>query len=66
MSNCTAEGGPNNQFSWSIILGRDRVTIQEGPVLMINVTSVNQNYYCDVENDAGNGEAIVTIYSNSK
>lgn len=59
MSTCTAEGGPDNQFSWSVDTG----FIQEGPTLIIDVNSAFDGnlYYCAVENDAGYDEAHLLI-----
>lgn len=67
ITTCTAEGGPDNQFSWSLSEG-DGITIQEGPVLIIDVDSVYAGgvYICFVENDAGNGEANMTVYGKEK
>lgn len=60
MSICTADGGPGNQFGWRVGNG----FIQEGPVLVVDVTSALDGniYYCAVGNDAGYDEADLFIF----
>ena len=63
LSTCTAEGGPNNTFTWSVVTerGPNRV-LQEGPVLMTEVEVEDGGlYFCRVENAAGYDEAYLTI-----
>ena len=62
---CTAEGGPDNTFTWSMVTATgDRSLVQEGPVLVIE-TDVEYGglYSCHVENAAGYDEANLTIKS---
>ena len=60
MSTCTAEGGPDNQFSWSVSIG----LIQEGPLFIIDVVSAldGDTYFCTVQNAAGYDEANLLIF----
>ena len=63
LSTCTAEGGPNNTFTWSVVTerGPNRV-VQEGPVLMTEVEVEDGGLYCcHVENAAGYDEAYLSI-----
>ena len=63
MSTCTAEGGPANTFTWSMVTATgDKSLVQEGPVLVIE-TDVEHGglYNCHVENAAGYDEANMTI-----
>ena len=63
LSTCTAEGGPNNTFTWSVDTERGRKgVVQEGPVLMTEVDVEDGGLYCcHVENAAGYDEAYLTI-----
>ena len=62
---CTAEGGPNNQFTWSALATTGDVTVlQNDPELRVDVSEVDDTVYsCRVENSAGSEEANLTIYS---
>ena len=41
-ANCTAEGGLDNQFTWSVVTGFGESSVVEyGPVLVINVTDID-------------------------
>lgn len=64
MSTCTAEGGPDNQFSWNVRLDMFVGFIQEGPVFVIDVSSAldGDTYFCAVKNDAGYDEANLLIF----
>ena len=61
---CTAEGGPDNQFTWSVVTGfGESSVVQYGPVLVINVTDIESGIYaCHVENAAGYELAYLKIY----
>ena len=65
---CTAEGGPNNQFTWSALATTGTVTVlQRYPELRLHVSYVDDTVYsCRVENSAGSEEANLTIYSKPK
>ena len=62
---CSAGGGPDNQFTWSVINALDEVNfVQNGPTIEINVVVWSDSIYrCSVENSAGFEEANLTIYS---
>ena len=63
-ASCTAEGGPINQFTWSVVtvFGESSV-VWYGPVLLITVRNLgNVIYACHVENAAGSELAQLTIY----
>ena len=62
---CTAEGGPDNQISWSALSTDGQVTaLQSDPVLVVEVTEVDDTVYrCIVGNSAGSEEANLTVYS---
>ena len=62
-STCTAEGGPDNTFTWSMLTATgDTILVQEGPVLLIEVDSEYGGLYsCRLENAAGYDEANLTI-----
>ena len=62
---CTAEGGPDNQFTWSAVATDGQVTVlQNGPDMVVEVTEVNNTVYCClVKNSAGSEEANLTVYS---
>ena len=61
---CTAEGGPDNQFTWSAVATDGQVTIlQNDPDLVVEVTEVDDTVYrCLVVNAAGFEEANLTVY----
>ena len=62
---CSAEGGPNTNFTWTILATSGNVTfLQNDPELVINITEVDDSVYiCHVENAAGYEEANLTVYS---
>ena len=62
---CTAEGGPDNQFTWSAVATDGQVTVlQNDPDLVVEVTEVDDTVYsCLVKNSAGYEEANLTIHS---
>ena len=61
---CTAEGGPNNQFTWSSLATGDITVVQNYFELRVDVNEVDDTVYsCRVENSAGSEEANLTIYS---
>ena len=59
---CSAEGGPDNNFTWTT---SGNVTfLQNDPELVINITEFDEIVYiCHVENPAGYEEANLTVYS---
>ena len=61
---CTAEGGPDNQLTWSAVSIDGQVTIlQNEPELVVEVTEVDDTVYrCRVENCAGYEETNLTVY----
>ena len=61
---CTAEGGPDNQLTWSAVATDGQVTIlQNEPELVVEVTEVDDTVYrCLVENSAGCEETNLTVY----
>ena len=61
---CTAEGGPDNQLTWSAVATDGQVTIlQNEPELVVEVTEVDDTVYrCLVENSAGYEETNLTVY----
>ena len=61
---CTAEGGPDNEFTWSVVATDGQVTaLQNDPDLVVEVTEVDYTVYsCFVENSAGYDEANLTVY----
>ena len=63
LSICTAEGGPDNTFMWSVVTAEGcKGTFQEGPVLLTEVDIENGRLFCcHVENAAGYDEANLTI-----
>ena len=58
---CSAEGGPNNTFTWTRTFGD--ATVATDSVLTVNIASAmdGSDYECLVENAAGNGSAVVTL-----
>ena len=58
---CSAEGGPNNAFTWTRTFGD--VTVATDSMLTVNIMSAMDggDYECLVENAAGNGSAVVTL-----
>ena len=62
---CTAEGGPDNQISWTALSTDGQVTaLQSDSNLKVNVTEINDIVYrCQVRNSAGKDEANLTVYS---
>ena len=62
---CFAEGGPNNNFTWTTLATSGNVTfLQNDPELVINITEVDDSVYiCRVENAAGYEQANLTVYS---
>ena len=62
---CSAEGGPNNNFTWTTLATSGNVTfLQNDPELEINITEVDDSIYnCHVKNDAGYEEANLTVNS---
>ena len=62
-STCTAEGGPDNTFTWSMVTATgDMSLVQKGPVLVIEVdVEYGGLYICRVENAAGYDEANLAI-----
>ena len=59
-----AEGGPDNQLTWSAVATDGQVTnLQSDSHLKINVTQVDDTVYrCRVKNSAGRDEANLTVY----
>ena len=62
---CTAKGGPDNRFYWSIHRPGPLGSItQSGQTLEFTVTSIDStDYCCHVENDAGSDKEYLTVYS---
>ena len=58
---CSAEGGPNNIFTWTRTFGD--VTVAMDSVLTVNIMSAmdGSDYECLVENAAGDESAVVTL-----
>ena len=65
-SMCSADGGPDNHFSWYLIT-TERVFLQNGSHLVVQVGVVNTTIYqCRVENSAGYGDENITVYGELK
>ena len=58
---CTANGGPENMFSWSKLSGGVMITKSSELVIMVNSASVGGTYQCTVENMAGNESATAVL-----
>ena len=61
MLNCTSEGGPELEYQWEF----QGNVISNDSILMINNvnTSNGGDYTCNVTNDAGSNDTMVTVYS---
>ena len=63
--NCLSEGGPVLEYTW--IFSGNIIPNANTDTLTINNVSTTDggNYTCNVTNNAGNANNIVTVYSNS-
>jgi len=64
MLNCSSEGGPDFEYSWSRTNAFSITTTTNTNTLAINdlATVDGGNYTCTVTNDAGTTNATVTVY----
>jgi len=65
--NCSSEGGPDLEYSWSRTNTFSTTTTTNTSTLTIsNLATVDGGEYtCTVTNDAGTSSATVTLYGNS-
>jgi len=65
--NCSSEGGPDFEYSWSRTNTFSTTTTTNTSTLTISdlATVDGGDYTCTVTNDAGTSNATVTVYSES-
>ena len=63
--NCSSQGGPELEYTW--LFSGDIIPNANTSTLTIDsVTTTNEgNYTCNVTNNAGNANNIITVYSKS-